>query len=194
MICPICETCNSSATLYTKCIMCDTVYTTKEIFPITENDNSGARNTEELMDLRLNRMLQVMSVNTVIDFGCGKGLFTDFLNGRGILAWGIDIHTYLNLSNIVLVDAVFMIEVIEHLINPKETIKEIASKLNPNGILYIETTFSDMIEDYNNHSYVSPDIGHRTILSRKALELIAKAANLTILPGDNPNVAILKKT
>ncbi len=87
-----------------------------------------------------------------------------------------------------------MVEVIEHLAHPKETLIELAAKLRISGVIYIETTFADAVEDPNNHSYVDPSIGHRTIISRKGLDICAKAAGLELAKEVNSNVVILKKT
>ncbi len=201
MNCPICikplaSICLVKCTPYGICTECGTIHTDKEINPETENDKPEDRNIEDVMQERLNRVIEVLSNKPLkcTDFGCGEGQFVKYLDGKGIDIIGVDAD-FADLSDIPenSEDVIFMIEVVEHLSNPIKTLSDIASKLNTHGVIYIETTFADDINDHGSHTYVDPSIGHRTIISRKGLDICAKAAGLELAKEVNSNVVILKK-
>lgn len=199
MNCPICNKDKGISKLingafYHKC-ECGTIYTGKISHLIkTENESSIDRNTNQLNQIRLNRALKVNpNAKTILDFGCGYGLFVSFLRFNNYTADGIDNGTNLRLEDLKdnQYDIIFMIEVIEHLFDPKNVLLQLCNALTRTGVLYIETTFSDQIDDFTNSSYIDPSIGHATILSKKALQ--------SILPKSfkcewvNDNVILVKK-
>ncbi len=177
---------------------CGTIYTTDVVVPETENDNPKGRNHKSQHLIRFRRVESESStegIQDVLDFGCGDGEFVNYLKFLGCNAYGIDTDTAGQLDDIPedFVDAVFMIEVIEHLTGPQQILKELTSKLYEGGVIYIETTFAEQISDPSTHPYVDPRIGHRTIVSRKGLGIMAAAAGLEIAKDVNPNVVILRK-
>lgn len=208
MICPVC---NASPLNYLKtkgvmregihyqvCSNCGTIHTSWDLETETENDNPTARNTRILMQARLNRVVEELGYQPIkaIDFGCGDLEFVYFLDSKNVIPYGIDQGAeHLSLEDLTGdVEAAFMVEVIEHLTDPRSVLTELASKIRPGGILYIETTFADQIEDPLTHLYVNPRIGHRTIISRKGLKLIALQAGLELAKEVNPNVVLYRKT
>ncbi len=195
MSCPACgNTVYTRCGAYNDCTMCYTIYTLDNIQPETENENPESRNTADLYQTRLNRVIEAIQYTPedAIDFGAGIGEFTSWLFNRGIITDSID-KDGPQLEDIDWsVNVIFMVEVIEHLTDPKATLKEMETKLDSWGCIYIETTFADQI-DALPHPYVDHRIGHRTILSIKGLEIVAKAAGLEIHKKINDNVVILKK-
>lgn len=179
-MCPACLTLvrgarvNKSGIDYAQCA-CGTIFTTQDISSalVTENDNSLARNKREFNQARVARVEQVLGYKPfhVIDFGCGEGHLVHYLHSQEIAAIGIDKHTEQKLGGLIpnTLDCIFMVEVIEHLPNPRETLAELVSKLHVNGVIYIETTWADQITDPVTSPYVDPQIGHVTILSLAGL-------------------------
>lgn len=162
---------------YHKCPGCSTIFTKEDISKVivTENDGPNLRNLDPIFDTRAKRLTTLVKSNGIyIDFGCGNGEFVAYLqNTVKAMAIGIDKHTRLQLKDLhkEAHTGVFMIEVIEHLENPIETIKELLTLVEPHsGWIYIESTFAEAIQDKDNHPYVDPQIGHRTIISRTALD------------------------
>ncbi len=60
-------------------------------------------------------------------------------------------------------------EVLEHLDDPNSVVKKMLRSLKPNGIIYLTTLLSDLNFDLN---YLNPIVGHISIYSRKAIELL----------------------
>lgn len=160
---------------YHKCPGCSTIFTDQDISShiITENDSPELRNTTSLFKMRVSRVGSLKG--QILDFGCGHGAFVTYLNSLpDTRAIGVDKNTIVKLEHFTdgIFDGAFMVEVIEHLPTPLDTINTILSKLKPNGFLYIESTFADSILNHANHSYVDATIGHVTMLSKFALTQI----------------------
>jgi SAM-dependent methyltransferase len=129
---------------------------------------------------------------TVLDYGCGRGDFVEYLCARGIPASGYDPFSekYKTLPSEKF-DVVTMIEVIEHTCEPYNELDEILTLLNPGGILFIETSFSNWVG--LGHGYLNPEIGHSTIFSHAGLDQLMVMKGFSIGNHLNPNVRIFKK-
>lgn len=201
MKCPGCEETSISKTIdahYGQC-ECGTIYFLHELKPGQTtfcNDQPAARNTYDLNQIRLQRvLLEIDTVESLIDFGCGEGQFVRQTRAQGIKITGIDHNTALQLHNFVdhTVDAIFMTEVIEHLPDVTKVLTEMERVLKPTGIIYIETCFADLIKEPAMDSYVSIDIGHVSILSYQGLLMAAQRAGLEPYKSIGPTVVLLKK-
>jgi 2-polyprenyl-3-methyl-5-hydroxy-6-metoxy-1,4-benzoquinol methylase len=130
---------------------------------------------------------------SVLDYGCGRGDFVEYLKTKGIDADGYDPYsdTYRELPTRQY-DVVTMIEVIEHTCAPYSEIDEIRNLLNPDGILFVETSFTDWVGP--DHPYLNPDIGHSTIFSHRGLDLLMKSKGFVIGDHVNQNIRIFKKS
>ncbi len=165
---------------YSECTVCSSVFTTDDITPVlvTENDLDEGRNIRFINKERIDRVTALLGrpIARGLDFGCGNGQLVALMQEYGIEADGIDkdrgtLHgTY---------DAIFMIEVIEHLTDPRDVLDTLARTLNPHGVIYIETTFAQYLPRPLSHAlYVDPTIGHLNVLSWSALSHI-KPADVT---------------
>lgn len=200
MICPVCLIANDNIHIiknikYVVCRKCKTIYTTDIISPITENDKSEDRNSIDMNYGRFKRIDSIMPDFTrALDFGCGYGNFVSFLRLNGVNADGVDKTTELTLNEIKdsYYDVIFMVEVIEHLADPRSVLKQLIKSLKSGGLIYIETTFANYIEHIDKCSYVDPDIDHRTIISIKGLRKCLPK-NVKIYEQLNDNVVILLK-
>lgn len=122
--------------------------------------------------IRLERIKEILSGKEdalVLDYGCGHGIFVRYLLENGIVAEGYDKFNPFfykeDLKNYF--DIVTMVEVIEHLAQPFEELDDIYIALKPNGILYVETSFSDWLTI--DDAYIEPKVGHSTIWSHAGL-------------------------
>lgn len=178
---------------YYRC-SCNTIFTLDILVPSTENDKFQERNEYLNNVRRIRRILVEYKIRTALDFGCGNGELVNLLKNAGFIADGIDKHTKLTIDNLKpnYYDVIFMVEVIEHLDNPKRVLKELGQSLAPEGLLYIETTFADDIYSIMDSEYVDPNIGHITILSRDGLQHVMPQG-INLYKEVNRNVLIYKK-
>jgi len=94
---------------------------------------------------------------TVLDYGCGVGVFLKALTQEGFIAYGVEfdadaallaeknsvcktysLDQFLALSEKPKFDAVHLGDVLEHLPDPASTIKELMSYIKPGGVLFVE--------------------------------------------------------
>ena len=182
---------------YYKCDICELLFTPniREQDIITENDDSIQRNNEKDNNTRIDRILSfgLPNTKTILDFGCGAGLFLKTIQNKGLTAIGIDKNTELNLTAIGdnTVDAISIVEVVEYLFTPFEYFKEFSRILKPKGIMYIETCPSNTL-DPETGFYCDPRFGHCTIYSKKSFEYISTFFNLIYFEL-NSTVFVFKK-
>lgn len=180
-----------------KCNNCNFIFINNIIVcesSILGGESEIERNAELAMEERLSR---VRSPKTLLDFGCGHGMFVEFCKSKNIDAVGIDQNTELQLSTLTKkFDAITLIEVIEHLYNPLDILSKLSKHLNPGGTLYIESSFSDTellcgrsSSDILSWWYFSPRVGHISIFDQKSMENLLSRCNLKLIESRfNPNV------
>lgn len=161
-----------------------------------ELDRNDTHNPE-----RMQRILQFNPKPKVLDFGCGSGMFVEFMRDYGIKAEGFD--KYLNKSTDWLFngdlafskgeyDIVTMIEVIEHTSAPYLELNTIFHVLKPGGVVMIETSFTDWM-DLEKDAYINPAIGHSTIFSHAGLDEVMKEKGFDFFQEINRNVRVYQK-
>lgn len=145
---------------------------------------------------RLQRIKEFHPNPKVLDFGCGSGLFMDYLQMNGVVAVGYDKYGMARGTNAEFPDDMFdvvtMIEVIEHLSAPYDELEAILACLKPGGILMVETSFTDWM-DLQTDPYINPAIGHTTIFSWKGLDDLMVEKGFEIGVHINNNVRVFKK-
>lgn len=147
---------------------------------------------------RLQRILDFHPSPKVLDFGCGTGIFMDYLQMNGIVAIGFDKY---GLGSEIqkgsgfppdYFDVVTMIEVIEHLNAPYNELEAILACLKPGGILMVETSFTDWM-DLETDPYINPALGHSTIFSHQGLDEVMKEKGFDFHQEINRNVRVYQK-
>jgi len=131
---------------------------------------------------------QGLSVNDdIIDFGCGKGLFVKYLKEKKYSkAVGYDrfVEEYRDESLLgKTYDFVISQDVIEHVENPKQLLKQLVDLLRPNGMLCLGTPNADSIDLSKPEEYaLSLDQPyHRHILSEKAIRQLGTEYGLSVI-------------
>jgi len=204
MNCPVCDARAVLAVYkrhhpYFQCFQCGAVFT-PAIDPavlVTENDNPAGRNNNKQFFARLICILAEVkqSVKESIDFGCGHGGYVDYLNRNNWHCRGIDVDTKLQLPAVATssIDAINMVEVLEHLSDPAAIFYQFHRVLRPGGIVYVETSLVDCpYRNLESWEYLDPAIGHRCVHSTKSLAYLAEHTGFD-LKRINDNVWIFKK-
>ena len=131
--------------------------------------------------------LSAIEVKNILDFGCGAGVTVSMLRDQlGLNAVGVDPYGEFEESSFLhrcslkelhrkypqgYFDAIYSIEVFEHLESPKETMAELSYLLKPRGKLLINTGTREFLGKYDpDNSYIDPlGRGHISIYSLKSL-------------------------
>lgn len=183
---------------YWSCVGCGALFAPRlaDSHILTHNQNPEDRALHEHQETRLARIEQHLGrkPDRVLDFGCGHGDYVRFLRGREIDAVGIDRDTELQLRDLKpqFFDAINMVEVIEHLLEPEEILRKLVKALKPDGVLYVESSFVDDLGDLLASPYIDPRIGHCCIHSRASITLLAKKLRLETT-WINQNVPVFRK-
>jgi SAM-dependent methyltransferase len=145
---------------------------------------------------RLQRIKEFHPNPRVLDFGCGSGIFMDYLQMNGVVAVGYDKYGMARETNAKfpeeMFDVVTMIEVIEHLSAPYDELEAILGCLKPGGILMVETSFTDWM-DLKTDPYIDPTLGHCTIFSHQGLDDLMKEKGFEVYEHINQNVRVYQK-
>jgi 2-polyprenyl-3-methyl-5-hydroxy-6-metoxy-1,4-benzoquinol methylase len=110
---------------------------------------------------------------SLLDFGCGQGLFITFLKKKGYEnVAGYDPYlldfSYSDTLNRKY-DFIVSYDVIEHVENPKKCFQQLVEKLNRDGVLTIGTPNAEGIDNSRHDLTNLHQPYHRHILSKKAL-------------------------
>ena len=122
----------------------------------------------------------------ILDYGCGAGLFIDFLRKRGYRhVEGYDAYAPSYADKTPLTrrfDVIVSYDVIEHVDEPQHFFSTLVERLNDGGLLVIGTPNADEI-DLSSPDDFSMELHqpyHRHILSEQALAQLGKEAGLRI--------------
>lgn len=140
----------------------------------------------------LNKHLKVKdsAQKTFLDIGCSFGGFLKCAENAGFIPYGIDVSEYaaryardvLQLNNVLcgeftkgmypenFFDVITLVEVIEHIKNPHDTLKELFRVLKPGGVLLLQTANMDGVQSKKagkEYHYFLP--GHLFYFSKKTL-------------------------
>ena len=188
MRCPICDCAETyfvfskDTCSYVKCQICESVFTT--FIPPnlikTQNEAPDERNSDENNSERLRRIQNALpgKLDVMLDFGCGGVEMINICGRSCVCCLGVDMETSLQLDRLPIhfLDAINMVEVIEHLYRPRKVLREMHRVLRPDGVLYIETATTQAIGDPAISDYCNPCIGHCTIFSHGGLRRLAQYA------------------
>lgn len=200
--CPVCRTAAPAAVarreqVYHQCPSCGCVFTPRIDAAVIETENSGnsVRHDQNQDIVRLQRLTEALGRRPLhlIDFGCGAGETTRFLQAQGLQTIGIDQTTPLQLKDVAdgSVDGIMMVEVIEHLYDPHAIFQQFNRVLKAGGVAYIESSFVDG-QKLAEWGYLEPAIGHCTVHSLRSMAFIAEKNGFT-LQWLNANVCCLTK-
>lgn len=154
--------------------------------------------------------LSSIKVETILDFGCGPGLTVNLLRDKlGLNAVGVDIsadfaeseHLHkCDLADLAAkyppgyFDAIYSVEVFEHLVDPRQILAQLQGLLKPGGKILINTSTQEFIVKYDPEmSYIDPVRRmHISIYSLKSFSELASALGYAAsFLGDRKYVVML---
>lgn len=200
-----CRCCQSDSSLsfskkgydYWECNNCKTLFVPSGI---NQSDMVGGGFEQERNEIqnkeRTTRFIWLVGVyGNILDYGCGHGMLVKDCNEAKLNCDGYDkFNGDFPLIKDKKYNLISMVEVIEHLYYPYFELNEIHSLLKDDGLVYIETSFTDIIpKPYEEAYYVEPSVGHCTIFSHKGLDLLMESKGFKALDHINDNVRLYKK-
>jgi SAM-dependent methyltransferase len=178
---------------YYKCEDTGTLFTLE---PLNQSGMVGGTGEDERNlahnPARIERLIKLKSNPVVLDFGCGNGMFVNALKTANLNVFGYDPYNpdFAKLPEQKF-DIVTMIEVIEHTYSPFKEVEVISGLLKKGGILYIESSFSDWVDE--KHDYLNPTIGHSTVFSHQGLDILISRYDFRSLKHISRNVRIYER-
>lgn len=160
----------------------------------SEIDRNTQQNTERLF--RFASLTE--SGASILDYGAGHQLLVKDAIKDGFFAKGYDkFNPECDTLPDMKFDLVSMVEVIEHFSFPFPELDEIRELLNPNGIVYIETSFVEVAEQehipLDSFFYIAPSVGHSTIFSHAGLDILMEKKGFKPMEHINRHVRIYAK-
>lgn len=179
-----------------RCAECRTIYSVEPVdlseiyaqYPL--NDRQLDVFARKTLGNLLKRLVRngVTPQMSVLDFGCGNGLFVDFLRSRGYSrAAGYDpfVPAYSNPpAGVDFYDVVVANDVIEHCDDPRGMFRDCLKYLKPGGTLYVGTADCLGVADMQNleaHVMRLHQPFHRLIISRETLLSLGEEFDLALV-------------
>jgi len=212
--CNICNVCDAGTSIEESLevneIPCDVRKFAGDMFTVWRCSSCGSLHSKDIVDLdyyyqhyplkkhsfsfhtkiaynnriRLLRKVGITKADSILDYGCGNGLFVDFLTKKGFSqVQGYDpLIERFNDGNTIKkrYDVVTSYDVIEHVEEPTEYLKMLVDLVSPGGKLIIGTpnaSFLSLVTDPNADVELSQPY-HRHILSEEALFELASKVGL----------------
>ncbi len=176
-----------------KCPQCKTIH---NIDPVHYQDiYSGYPLNERRLDfyarITLGNLLRrlkregLKKEDSILDYGCGNGVFLSFLKGKGyknVAGYDPYVTEYDSLAAEMTFDCVVANDVIEHVDNPRLLIKECVNRLKPDGILYIGNPDSEDVDMRNMEPHIMRlhQPFHRIIFTQESQHMLAKETGLEL--------------
>jgi len=205
MNCTICDSpssiiFNKKGYNYYECSHCKSIFVPEGI------DQSGkvggehevGRNEKE-NEIRIQRFKELVGkYGKILDFGCGHGMLVRDCLDEGLDAFGYD---KFNPEFEKMPDGKFnlvsLIECVEHLSSPYSELDVVYDKLLPNGVILLETSFTDVAIQENipmeEFFYINPDAGHSTVFSHYGLDILMKKKKYKVIEAINRNVRLYQR-
>jgi SAM-dependent methyltransferase len=163
----------------------------------TESAEAARREREDCFIRAIELLyLSTIGVQRVLDFGCGLGITVQMLReSLHINAVGVDPYGRFQQSDYLhrmpltelrqvygpeSFDAIYSVEVFEHLTDPDAAVAELTALLKPGGALLINTGTQEFLEHYDTErNYIDPLVrGHVSIYSLKTFSCLARRYEL----------------
>ncbi|HEX5655628.1 MAG TPA: class I SAM-dependent methyltransferase [Polyangiales bacterium] len=128
--------------------------------------------------------------HAVLDYGCGSGLFVQFLQSKGYThASGYDAYAgagpYAKLPD-ALQDAILAQDVIEHVADPAQFLRELKQLAKPGALVVLGTPNAEVVDldDAMTYVHLLHQPYHRHIMSADAIGTLATAQGMAVADVD----------
>jgi SAM-dependent methyltransferase len=210
-----CKICNCNTTvirdaksikIYYRCLECDYVFLdSKHYLDATLEKKHYDNHDNNLNSLGYVKMFEKLidefvitkkdEINTALDFGCGQGEVLPILLERCEIS--CDRYDLFYFPKKVYKDKVYDLicstEVIEHLVNPLDALKELLSHLKKDAYLLLMTYFHPSDDEKFLKWFYIKDVTHIGFFSIKTFEHLACEFDLKIIKHNNKNCVMFKK-
>lgn len=177
-----------------KCPQCQTIYSVEPVdfqdiyvdYPLNKRRmDFFAKMTMSNLLKRL-KLAGVKKTDSILDYGCGNGLFVLFLKKRGypnVIGYDPYVPEFAKLPDQILFDCIVANDVIEHVTDPHAMVRDCVNLLKPGGLLYIGTTDSEGVEMNNLKPHIMRlhQPFHRIILNQETLKSVGIKAGLQLI-------------
>ena len=127
--------------------------------------------------------------HSIIDYGCGNGVYLEFLKGQGytnLSGYDPYVEQFADLPAIPTggFDCVIANDVIEHVESPRQMMRDCLELVKPGGLLYIGTADSEDVKDMSDlepHIMRLHQPFHRVILTQQGLLDLGHELDLSLV-------------
>lgn len=146
---------------------------------------------------------------SILDYGCGDGKVLDELSADYSIRYGLDyidssiltekgskIVSHLSMVNLPInFDVILMSQVVEHMANPLEVVRDVCLKLKIGGVLIVEVPgLYSLPSIKSKKAFLNQfKLCHKTYFTDKTLTLLLMMAGLKVVYSDNSTRAIAIK-
>lgn len=200
--CPACDSAHISKALvkggatWHECEECYSIFTDATPPQVAGGSGAEERNVPGANSTRLLRFTEALRGDAslrLLDYGCGSGQFVGYAREQGIEAEGYDPNNpvFATLPTGVF-DGVLMVEVVEHLSRPDNSLTAIAALMSERSVLMVESSYRDdqSVSDLMDWEYVDTGIGHVTIYTVQGITRAMRRAGLVLVRWLNQNVSL----
>ncbi|MCM2279793.1 MAG: class I SAM-dependent methyltransferase [Oligoflexia bacterium] len=122
---------------------------------------------------------------SILDYGCGNGVFIEYLKRNGyaqVAGYDPFVEAYATMPQ-GRFDCVVVNDVIEHVADPREVIRACAGLISPNGLLYVGTPDSEPVDMANLEPHLMRlhQPFHRVIITEATLGTLAKVTGFELV-------------
>jgi 2-polyprenyl-3-methyl-5-hydroxy-6-metoxy-1,4-benzoquinol methylase len=175
---------------------------THRFAPLTKKAARTYLRSDPLSDFRVAEVASMVNINgsRVLDIGCGDGRYALQFKKLGATVEGVDrdeaavsfarnelglkgtaVNSIENFHVNNLYDVVLMLDLIEHVFQPRSILQKASSNLADNGLLVIWTPNASFIQQHSDATPLQVDLEHIQYLSFETCSYLADVLHLEIV-------------